>query len=106
MLKFLNQDFAKVDFNSKMDENFDFLQSICLKDVNSSEETYNINLDILMEKSINSLLRLMYKTCKNQSERIKSYLIQYKAALIMKRLITKFEKNPDIRKNAGKIIKI
>mmetsp|Transcript_4624 Transcript_4624/g.3322 ORF Transcript_4624/g.3322 Transcript_4624/m.3322 type:complete len:85 (+) Transcript_4624:265-519(+) len=47
----------------------------------------------------------MHKTCKNQSERIKSYLVQYKAALIMKRLINKFE-CPLVRKNASKIIKI
>ena len=47
----------------------------------------------------------MYKTCKNQGERIKAYLVQYKAALIMKRLINKFE-GEGVRKNAGKIIKI
>ena len=33
----------------------------------------------LMEQSVNSLLRLMYKTCRNQQERIKIYLMQYRA---------------------------
>lgn len=34
-----------------------------------------------MEHSVNSLLKLMYKTCRNQSQRIKDYLVQYKAAV-------------------------
>jgi len=97
LLKFLNQDFNKVDFSSKIDKKFLFLND-------PQGETF-VDLEKITECSINSLLSLMYKTCKNQSERIKQYLVQYKAALIMKRLITKFE-CPNVRKNAGKIIKI
>jgi len=47
----------------------------------------------------------MYKTCKNQKERIKANLVQYKATLIMKKLFTKF-KLPELHKNAAKVIKI
>ena len=47
----------------------------------------------------------MYKTCKNQKDRIKSNLVQYKATLIMKKLFMKF-KLPELRKNAAKVIKI
>ena len=43
-----------------------------------------------MEFGINSMLRLMYKTCKNQKERIKSNLVQYKSSLIMRKLFSKF----------------
>ncbi|CDW84661.1 UNKNOWN [Stylonychia lemnae] len=99
LLKFLNQDFTKIDFSTvKIDQKYDFIYN----------EVGQLQLDQILEYSINSLLRLMYKTCKNQGERIKSYLVQYKAALIMKRLINKFEKSEvaDIKKNAGKIIKI
>ena len=38
----------------------------------------------MIENSIRSLLSLMYKACKNQSERIKQFLVQYKAAVIQK----------------------
>eukprot|EP00347_Sterkiella_histriomuscorum_P005678 403355681 len=99
LLKFLNQDFTKIDFSSvKIDQKYPFIY----------DEGSQLQLEQILELSINSLLRLMYKTCKNQGERIKLYLVQYKAALIMKRLINKFEKSEvaDIKKNAGKIIKI
>lgn len=43
-----------------------------------------------MEYGINSMLRLMYKTCKNQKERIKQNLVQYKSSLIMRKLFQKF----------------
>lgn len=67
-----------------------------------------MDLEAVMEHSVNSLLKLMYKTCRNQSQRIKDYLVQYKAALIMKRIIGKFEGagGEEVRKNAAKIIKI
>lgn len=99
LLKFLNQDFAKIiDFNEvKTDQLFDF--------INTSDAIPYLPMDKVMEHSIDSLLKLMYKTCRNQSQRIKDYLVQYKAALIMKRIIGKFE-DPGVKKNAAKIIKI
>ena len=74
LLKFLNQDFAKVvDFTTnKADQKFDFI-------FDSSDAS--VELEKIMERSINSLLKLMYKTCRNQSQRIKDYLVQYKAAV-------------------------
>ena len=54
LLKFLNQDFGKIDFETKLDAKFDFLKV-----------TEQSNLNTTMEFGINSLLRLMYKTCKN-----------------------------------------
>jgi hypothetical protein len=107
LLKFLNQDFAKlVDFAEvKSDALFDF-----------SLGCGAYPMERVMDHAINSLLKLMYKTCRNQAQRIKDYLVQYKAALIMKRIITKFEKASDddvpgscsqlVRNNAAKIIKI
>lgn len=73
LLKFLNQDFAKlVDFSAnKADQAYDFIY-----DADSPLE-----LEKIMERSVNSLLKLMYKTCRNQSQRIKDYLVQYKAAV-------------------------
>jgi site-specific DNA-adenine methylase len=97
LLKFLNQDFAKVvDFSvEKNEESVDFIYTSpdCLP------------LAKVMDHSISSLLQLMYTTCKHQSQRIKDYLVQYKAALIMKRLITRFD-CPIVRTLAAKIIKI
>ena len=54
LLKFLNQDFGKIDFETKLDAKFDFLKV-----------TDTSNLNTTMEFGIDSLLRLMYKTCKN-----------------------------------------
>ena len=51
------------------------------------------------------MLRLMYKTTKNQKERIKQNLVQYKSSLIMRKLFNKFN-HLDIQKNAAKVIKI
>lgn len=79
LLKFLNQDFAKIiDFSLvKTDQSFDFIYE---KEPEGS--TFEpLTLEKVMDHSINSLLRLMYKTCKNQSQRIKDYLVQYKAAV-------------------------
>ena len=94
LLKFLNQDFGKIDFETKLDTKFDFLKA-----------TEQSNLNTTMEFGINSLLRLMYKTCKNQKERIKANLVQYKSTLIMKKLFTKC-KLAQLKKNAAKVIKI
>lgn len=63
------------------------------------------NMAKTMEYGINSMLRLMYKTCKNQKERIKQNLVQYKSSLIMRKLFQKFQL-PQIQKNAAKVIKI
>jgi len=60
LLKFLNQDFGKIDFDTRIDSQLDFLKV--------SKEN---NMATTMEFGINSMLRLMYKTCKNQKERIK-----------------------------------
>jgi hypothetical protein len=49
LLKFLNQDFSKVTGDGELDE--------------------------IIQLTICSLLRLMYKTCRNQRERIKSNLV-------------------------------
>ena len=38
-------------------------------------------MEKIMEKSVYTLLKLMYKTCRNQSQRIKDYLVLYKAAV-------------------------
>ena len=75
LLKFLNQDFAKiVDFTQdKTDQLFDFIFE--------EGDQKSLELTKIMDQSINSLLRLMYRTCKNQSQRIKEYLVQYKAAV-------------------------
>lgn len=54
---------------------------------------------------MSQLLRLTYKLCRNQKERIKAFLIQYKGCLIMRKLINKFNR-PDLCKNAAKVIKI
>jgi hypothetical protein len=94
LLKFLNQDFSKIDFEARVDKNLDILK------VNEER-----NLDSTKEFAINSLLRLMYKTCKNQKDRIKANLVQYKATVIMKKLFSKF-KLADLHKNAAKVIKI
>ena len=94
LLKFLNQDFSKIDFASSLDEKIDFLK---VKDDN--------NLTSTMEFGINSLLRLMYKACKNQKDRIQANLVQYKSILIMNKLFKKF-KLSDLKKNAAKVIKI
>lgn len=51
------------------------------------------------------MLRLTYKLCRNQKDRIKNYLITYKGCLIMKKLISKFNR-ADLCKNAAKVIKI
>lgn len=64
LLKFLNQDFAKI-----------------------------ANQDVLITYTVESLLRLMFRTCRNQKERIKANLVQYKATLIMKKLHAKFTTN-------------
>ena len=63
------------------------------------------NLNSTMETGINSLLRLMYKTCKNQKDRIQANLVQYKSILIMNKLFKKF-KFAELKKNAAKVIKI
>ena len=56
LLKFLNQEFAKIDFTTdKIDQKFPFLYNDGMK----------IELEHILEQSIDSLLRLMYKTCKN-----------------------------------------
>lgn len=61
----------------KTDQSFDFIYE---KEPEGS--TFEpLTLEKVMDHSINSLLRLMYKTCKNQSQRIKDYLVQYKAAV-------------------------
>ena len=78
LLKFLNQDFGKIDFETKLDSKFDFLKV-----------TDTSNLNTTMEFGIDSLLRLMYKTCKNQKERIRANLVQYKSTLIMRKLFSK-----------------
>jgi len=75
LLKFLNQDFSKIDFQARIDAKLDFLKV--------SEDN---NISRTMEFGINSMLRLMYKTCKNQKERIKQNLVQYKSSLIMRKL--------------------
>jgi hypothetical protein len=94
LLKFLNQDFSLIKFDSKLDHRVQFL---VVAD--------NLDLAVTMEKGINSLLRLMYKCTKHQRERIKANLLQYKAHLIMNKLLKKFEL-VELRKNAAKIIKI
>lgn len=94
LLKFLNQDFGKIDFETRVDRNMDILK------VNDDR-----NLDCTKEFAIDSLLRLMYKTCKNQKDRIKANLVQYKATVIMKKLFSRF-KLASLQKNAAKVIKI
>ena len=64
-----------------------------------------INLDRTLQFSVNALLTLMYKTCKNQKERIQANLVHYKGYLIIRKLIQRF-KLPELRKNAAKVIKI
>jgi|TARA_B110000285_G_C14721881_1_gene422535 hypothetical protein len=63
------------------------------------------DLNSTIEETVSQLLRLTYKLCRNQKERIKQYLVQYKGCLIMKKLIGKFTRL-DLRKNAAKVIKI
>ena len=58
-----------------------------------------------MEIGINSLLRLMYKTCKHQKDRIQANLVTYKSVLIMSKLFKRFKLH-DLKKNAAKVIKI
>jgi len=94
LLKFLNQDFGKIEIASETDKNFPFLK-VC-------EES---SLQVTLEFAINSLLKLMYKTCKNQKERITGNLIHYKGYLIIKKLIARFTL-PQLKKNAAKVIKI
>lgn len=96
LLKFLNQGFEKFQFDKsqQLDQKCPFLQ------VN---EDHDLNTTI--EETVSQLLRLTYKLCRNQKERIKSFLIQYKGCLIMKKLINKFERE-DLCKNAAKVIKI
>ena len=64
-LKFVNQDFDKIDFETKLDAKFDFVKV-----------TETSNLNTIMEYGIDSLLRLISKTCKNQNERIQTNLVQ------------------------------
>lgn len=67
LLKFLNQDFAKViDFNAERnEESVDFIW----------DSGKSLELCKIMDNSISSLLKLMYTTCKHQSQRIKDYLV-------------------------------
>jgi uncharacterized protein YaaQ len=58
-----------------------------------------------LEASVNSLLKLMYKTCKNQKERIQANLVHYKGYLIIRKLIQGF-KMAKLKRNAAKVIKI
>ena len=83
-----------MDFDSQLDKNLDILK------VNEDR-----NLNVTKEFAVNSLLKLMYKTCKNQRDRIKANLVQYKATLLVKKLYAKF-KLPELQKNAAKVIKI
>jgi len=96
LLKFLNQGFEKFQFdqNHQLDQKCPFLQL---------NEDHDLNSTI--EETVCQLLRLTYKLCRNQKERIKNFLIQYKGCLIMKKLINKFERE-DLCKNAAKVIKI
>lgn len=63
------------------------------------------DLNSTIEETVSQLMRLTYKLCRNQKERIKNFLIQYKGCLIMKKLLNKFSR-PDLCKNAAKVIKI
>lgn len=94
LLKSLNQDFSKINFDVAADRRLSFLKM-------SNENNMSTTLDLC----INSMLRLMYKTCKNQKDRIKQNLVQYKSSLIMRKLFMKFSR-PEIHKNAAKVIKI
>lgn len=96
LLKFLNQGFEKfkAEESKQLDQKCPFLQLNANHDLNST-----------IEETISQLLRLTYKLCRNQKERIKSFLIQYKGCLIMKKLINKFSR-ADLCKNAAKVIKI
>lgn len=60
LLKSLNQDFSKINFDTKVDNKLEFLKM-------SKDNNMSTTLDLC----INSMLRLMYKTCKNQKDRIK-----------------------------------
>lgn len=64
LLKSLNQDFTKIDFDTSVDTKLDFLKM-------SKKNNMSTTLDLC----INSMLRLMYKTCKNQKDRIKQNLV-------------------------------
>ena len=64
-----------------------------------------IYYNLLLQNTICKLLHLIYKLCNSHSERIKTYLVQYKAPLIMKRLYSKF-KYFFIKFRALKLLKI
>jgi hypothetical protein len=76
LLKFLNQDFSKIDIEATQDDFYPFLK------VSDTTDLANT-----LEASVNSLLKLMYKTCKNQKERIQANLVHYKGYLIIRKLI-------------------
>lgn len=96
LLKFLNQSFDKFTSDDflQLDKSCGHLQLSSQHDLNST-----------IEETISQLLRLTYKLCRNQKERIKNFLIQYKGCLIMKKLLNKFNRL-DLCKNAAKVIKI
>ena len=48
----------------------------------------------------------MNKACRNQKERIKANLVQYKATLIMRKIHGKFTTNEVVQKYAAKIIRM
>ena len=93
LLKFLNQDLSGFKEASKLPILYaGFGDSLVMNE--------------LQKFSIRFLLKLMRRTCEKQSERIKSFLVQYKAATIMKKIITKFNSSQEIKKLAAKVCKI
>ena len=91
LLKFLNQPFEKFSLEGPRQP---FLMV-----------SPNHDLSSTIEETVCQMLRLTHKLCRNQKERIKSFLVQYKGCLIMKKLIGKFTR-ADLCKNAAKVIKI
>jgi len=92
ILKFLNQDLAKLEFGTH-EAALPWLKDRIM------------SLEQVLDEAVVLLLKLMYKLCNRSPERIRSFLIQYKAPFIMKRIFNNFE-DPECQKAALKLLKV
>jgi len=90
LLKFLNQDLSAIKFPP---------ETAIFK-----EDSTNINKN-LMSAVVKQMLKLLYSLCSKYPQRIKDFLVQYKAPLIMRKIHNKFP-DEEIKHRTLKLIKI
>ncbi len=91
LLKFLNQDLSVIKFPGEMAIFKGDSAAVCYKG--------------LMSDIVKQMLKLLHCLCCKYPERIKSYLVQYKAPLIMRKIHNKFSEE-EIKLRTLKLIKI